>query len=92
MRRSRILGPVVLITIGVLFALDNIWGIWSFRQTWPIILVVIGIVKLLERVGWDDRGEHYGQPQPWGPPTPPAPPPAPPQETTKYPGDSQNVS
>jgi hypothetical protein len=68
MRRHRsTLGPILLITIGALFALDYIDGRWSFSQTWPVILVVIGIVKLVERMVWDDG--YYGNgPRPWGPP------------------------
>lgn len=44
---NRLLGPVVLVTIGVLFLLDNLTRI-DFGQTWPVILLVIGGVKLLQ--------------------------------------------
>jgi hypothetical protein len=77
MRRRSILGPILLITIGVLFALDYIWGKWDFSQTWPVILVVIGTVKLIERVVWEDQGYNNNGPRHWGPPwshgTPPNP-------------------
>jgi hypothetical protein len=43
-------GPVVLITIGVLFALDYSAGI-RFGKTWPILLIVAGLLHLLGRVG-----------------------------------------
>jgi hypothetical protein len=68
-RRRSILGPILLITIGVLFALDYIAGKWSFwSETWPVILVVIGIVKLAERMMWDDHAFYYNNgPRPWGP-------------------------
>ena len=76
-RRRSILGPIMLITVGVLFAMDYIWGRWDFSQTWPVILVVAGLVKLLERVVWDDPGYSYGNgPRPWGPPWGPGTPPA----------------
>ena len=42
-------GPILLITLGVLFALDHNGG-YGFRQSWPVLLVVVGILKLLERV------------------------------------------
>src|SRR6266404_9279666 len=100
MRRNRILGPIILITIGVLFALDNIWGIADAWRFWPVILIVIGVVKLIDRLGYDDRGAYYGQPRPWGPSSPPASPPAsPPPPPSTVPGtmnhsesgDGQNV-
>ena len=42
-------GPIVLITLGVLFAIHQA-GVLSFAQTWPLILIVIGLMKLLERM------------------------------------------
>jgi hypothetical protein len=38
-------GPVIMITVGILFALDEFTSI-SFRQTWPAILIVVGILNL----------------------------------------------
>ena len=42
-------GPILLITIGILFAVHQA-GIISFARTWPLILIVIGFMKLLERL------------------------------------------
>jgi hypothetical protein len=42
-------GPIMLITLGTLLAIDFA-GSFSFWRTWPAILVVIGILILLERV------------------------------------------
>lgn len=43
-----LVGPVVLITLGVLFLADHFgWGL-SFGKLWPVLLIVIGIVKLVE--------------------------------------------
>jgi cell wall-active antibiotic response 4TMS protein YvqF len=42
-------GPILLITIGVLFALEQAGKI-AFTRTWPLILIVIGLMKLLERM------------------------------------------
>ena len=83
-RRRSILGPIVLITVGVLFALDYIGNRWDFSQTWPVILVVIGIVKLFERMVWDDPAYYGNGPQPWGPPWTHQAPPAP--NSGAYPG------
>lgn len=47
-------GPILLITIGSLFALD-LQGNLEFRQTWPILLIAIGLMKLLEHLA--DRGK-----------------------------------
>jgi hypothetical protein len=41
-------GPILLITIGVLFAVHQA-GIISFARTWPLIIIVIGVMKLIER-------------------------------------------
>lgn len=43
-----ITGPVVLVTIGGLWLLDNLHGP-SWDRTWPVILLVIGVLKLMER-------------------------------------------
>ena len=37
--------PVVMITIGVLFLLDNMTGL-TFGRTWPVILIVLGALAL----------------------------------------------
>ena len=41
-------GPILLITLGVLFAMQQA-GIVAFSRTWPLILIVIGLTKLIER-------------------------------------------
>jgi len=71
-----LMGPAILITIGVLFLLQQTshydYGFW---RTWPVILLVIGALKLAEAVASD---EGHGTPP--GPPPGPgqAPPPPPP--------------
>jgi len=42
-------GPVLLITLGVLFTVDYFHG-YPFHRTWPVLLIVFGILKLLERM------------------------------------------
>jgi hypothetical protein len=41
--------PVTLITLGALFALNN-FTIYGFHQTWPVLLIVFGLLSLLGRV------------------------------------------
>ena len=38
-------GPVILITVGVLFAFDK-FSAFRFSQTWPVLLIVIGLLSL----------------------------------------------
>ena len=57
-------GPICLITIGALFALNNFTP-YRFDQTWPVLLIVFGLLSLLK------RGVE--------PPAPPPPPAAPPR-------------
>jgi putative Mn2+ efflux pump MntP len=43
------LGPLLLIVLGVLFLLNNMFpGVFRFGKMWPVILIVIGLVKVLE--------------------------------------------
>lgn len=46
-RLAGMVGPAVLVTLGVLFLLDNV-GWRGFHDTWPLLLIVIGIVKVLQ--------------------------------------------
>ena len=41
-------GPIVLIGVGVLFAIDHA-GPYGVDRTWPILLILIGILKLAEQ-------------------------------------------
>jgi hypothetical protein len=68
-------GPVILITIGGLFALNNFTR-YQFEQTWPVLLIVIGLMSILK------RGVEPAAP-------PPPPPPAPPRGYTA-PGYAQS--
>jgi hypothetical protein len=42
-------GPILLITVGVLFAIQQA-GVLPFSRTWPLIIIVVGVVKLVERM------------------------------------------
>ena len=41
-------GPLMLIVIGVLFLLNNLFPAFSFGKMWPVILIVIGVMKVAE--------------------------------------------
>ena len=43
------LGALLLITLGVLFLLNNLYPAdFDFSRMWPIVLIVIGVVKIVE--------------------------------------------
>lgn len=46
-RTRRVMGPAMLVTLGVLFLLDSVSHV-GFGRTWPAILLVIGVVKLMQ--------------------------------------------
>jgi len=69
-----LMGPAVLITVGVLFLLEQTHSGFSFRQTWPVMLVVIGIINLASAMApMDGHISSSG-----APPVPPAWTPVPP--------------
>lgn len=41
-------GPIMLIVLGALVMIDYA-GVYSFWRTWPILIIVFGVLKLLER-------------------------------------------
>ena len=52
-------GPLMLITLGALLAIDYA-GIYGFWRTWPVLIIVFGLLKLLERAV---RTEQPSNPQ-----------------------------
>jgi len=69
-----LMGPAILITIGVLFLVQQSHWAYHFGRTWPVILLVIGGVKLAEALA-SDAGHNSQQIPPvypqQGPPMPP---------------------
>jgi TM2 domain-containing membrane protein YozV len=47
-RMRGLVGPVVLVTIGLLSLIENLGGP-RWHRTWPVLLLAIGVTKLLER-------------------------------------------
>ena len=52
-------GPIMLITIGSLFAIDR-FGNLGIGRTWPAVLIVLGLLILLERIVPGPRGGQGG--------------------------------
>jgi hypothetical protein len=52
-------GPLLLITLGTLFAIDH-FGQVSIWRTWPVLLIVLGVLKLVEFAGSHTGGPTGG--------------------------------
>jgi hypothetical protein len=56
-------GPIMLIALGGLVEIDYL-GIYGFSRTWPILIILFGILKLLEKmvgpVSYPDAGPSGG--------------------------------
>jgi hypothetical protein len=82
-----LVGPAVVITVGVLWLLDQMHGgRLYFGSTWPVILIVIGLLHLAGSMA--SREGHIKAPQQGVPPSPPAPP-SPGASTPQTPYSSQ---
>ena len=60
---QRIQGPVLLLTVGVAALLDQ-WHILSFGRSWPLYLIVLGILKLAQRAALMHAEPPPGYPPP----------------------------
>lgn len=47
-RNFSLTGPVLLITIGVIFLMNEFVPGWSIGKTWPALLVVFGVLRLVD--------------------------------------------
>jgi hypothetical protein len=65
-------GPIMVIAVGVLFALNNFTP-YRFEETWPVLIIVAGLVSLLGRAV---APPPMVPPPPYTTYQPPAPPPA----------------
>lgn len=57
---AAIRGPIMLITLGALFAWDQLGG-QPFSRTFPVLLIVYGFLKLAERLAGGARPQYGGQ-------------------------------
>jgi phage shock protein C len=53
--RGSLIGGLVLITLGVLFMLDNLLPNINFGDLWPVILIVIGAGLLINAFGFNKK-------------------------------------
>jgi hypothetical protein len=65
-------GPITLITVGVLFALNNFTQ-YRVEQTWPVVLIVFGLLSLMRRSFEPSQPPPPPNPTPYGYPPPPTP-------------------
>ena len=80
------MGPAIIITVGVLFLLNEMsGGNFSFNNTYPIILIVIGVISLAAAASSSEG--HVSGPVP--PQMPVAPPTVPPAPQNQLPGQGQ---
>ena len=70
-RMRGLMGPIILITIGVLFFLGENWH-YSFERSLAIILIVVGVVKVLSETA---STEGHVDPSGWQAPASATPPP-----------------
>jgi hypothetical protein len=42
-------GPIMLISLGTLVAMDY-FGVYGFSRTWPLLIIIFGVLKLLEKI------------------------------------------
>jgi hypothetical protein len=84
-----LMGPTIVVTVGVLFLLQQMrGGFFDFGNTYPVILIVIGIISLASALASSEGhigGSSAGPPA--IPPTPSVPPPTIP--SSPYQGQGQ---
>ena len=89
-RTRKLMGPAMLVTLGVLFLLDSVSRV-GFGKTWPAILLVVGVVKLMQS---NASLDGHNRPLPPGSSGfPPNTPPPPAVQSTEPPssGEVKNV-
>jgi len=59
-------GPILLITLGILFAIHQAGGLPIYRS-WPLLIIVVGVMKLIERTASPGPGVYPPPPVSGGP-------------------------
>lgn len=50
-RRARmrgVTGPILLVALGIMFLVGQFVPAWGVGKTWPVLLIVIGLARLIE--------------------------------------------
>jgi hypothetical protein len=76
-------GPVTLITVGGLFALNNFTP-YGIEKTWPVILIVFGLLSLLRRGAAPAAAPRPDYPYNFPPAPGPYAPPSPAPQRVEY--------
>jgi hypothetical protein len=63
------MAPAVLVTLGILILLGTL-NVIDFHKSFPILLIVIGIILLLQRTSSTEGHIPFGYTQPVGTPPP----------------------
>jgi len=86
-----LMGPVIIVTIGVLFLLAELrGGFFDFGNTYPVILIVIGLISLASALASSEGHVSSNAPvTPVIPPGPGVPPSTPGAAPTTFPGQGQ---
>ncbi len=40
--------PILLIAVGAMLLMDHLVHGWNIGKTWPVLLIVLGVLKLLD--------------------------------------------
>jgi len=84
------MGPAILITLGILFLLHQVrGGHFDFGNTWPVLLLVMGVLLLASSLAPREGHIEFVQPTNAPPPPPPAVPPTVPPSQAPYSGQGQ---
>jgi Domain of unknown function (DUF5668) len=86
-----LLGPVIVVTVGVLFLLQELrGGYFDFGNTYPVIIIVIGLMSLASSLASSEGHVSADAPLPPAvPPTQGAPPSPSGAAPTSYSGQGQ---
>src|SRR5580698_1057635 len=86
-----LMGPAVIVTVGILFLLQEMrGGYFDFSNTYPVILIVIGLISLASATASSEGHVSSAPPVPPAiPPTPGVPPSPSGAAPTSYSGQGQ---
>ena len=66
---GRLTGGAMMVTVGVLFLLSEFTR-WDFGQTWPLLLVVLGVIQVYRHSASTEGHVGAAAPEVPAPPTP----------------------